>query len=252
MTARRPRWRRPRRRPGPTVSPPLPGRPRRAEVLRLPEGPSPCSPSEGAELVRVQGAEAAVSLDGEREQQGSHRRLDDHVGQGEGCDHGIDHRPRGRDVGVDWRRRTLAIAHREQQHVGRGLHDRQADDEVDEVAAGDDPVEADQEEPCRDGVGEEAHRSPFRTRKRWSSSSPTITRIAPITSMPTDTLSSGTTPPETRLPVVPNPRKFSRNAPARMIPPTPISAKPAAPTPSAPSIALSGRIAARWRWLPAR
>src|SRR5204862_6543495 len=126
-----------------------------------------------------------------------------------------------------------AESDREQQDVGRCLDRRQAGDQVDQVARGHDPVEADEEEPARHPVGEEAHRSPLRTRHRWSSSSPTITSTAPITSSPTEMLSNGMTPPETRFPTVPNPMKFSRKAPARTIPPRPMRANPAAPVPSA-------------------
>src|SRR5579864_590768 len=42
------------------------------------------------ELLRIERPEPLVRLDGERQQQRGDRRLDHHVGEGQGLDHGVD------------------------------------------------------------------------------------------------------------------------------------------------------------------
>src|SRR3954454_19040148 len=119
------------------------------------------SAAQGAERVGVAGAEALVGLHGQREQHRDDRRLDHDVGERQRLHHRIDPRRARRDVDEDRRLPPVAPADREQQHVRRRLHDAEAQDEMHEVAARDHAVQADQEQPDGDDVGE--HYSPPRS-----------------------------------------------------------------------------------------
>src|SRR3954453_3763807 len=112
------------------------------------------SAAQGAERVGVAGAEALVRLHGQREEDGRHRRLDGDVGQRQPLHERVDDRRARRDVGEDRRLAAVAPPDGEQEHVGRGLHHADAQDEVDEVAARHHAVEADQQQPDRDEVRE--------------------------------------------------------------------------------------------------
>src|SRR4051812_2957149 len=199
-----------------------------------------------SELVGVEGSEAAVSLDGEGEEQSHDDRFDDDVGEGQRLDDRVDHLATAGDVREDRRRRIRAVADGKEQDVGRRLHDRHADDELNEVAAADDAEEAGEEEVPGDAVGENAHRasSPPLSRRR-SSSSERIASVAPKTSSPTDTLASGIVPPDQGRANEPRSTKFCRYVPAMRRPPRPISAKPAAPRPSASSRPATGSVPPR-------
>src|SRR4029453_77256 len=147
-----------------------------------------------------------------------------------------------RDVGEDRGDEVSAKTHPEEQQVGRGLPHAQADHKVDQMSAGDDAVEADQEDPDGDRVGSDAHLPDLRrTISSWSRNSESKRRKPPATSKPTAKLSNGIVPAETSEPGVRTGRKFSRKAPAKMIPPAPISTKAAAPPPSETSTRLRGR-----------
>ena len=65
------------------------------------------------------------------------------VGEGERLDHRVYRRGVHGDVVVIRCDRPADVAHPEEQHVRRGLHDDQADDLMDEMAAGHQPVQAD-------------------------------------------------------------------------------------------------------------
>ena len=81
---------------------------------------------------------------------GERQRLHDRVDDGSAL---------RRDVGEDRRGAVLAIADREQQHVRRGLADAHAHGDVDQVAARDDPVEADAKSHTESAYGRIAHRA---------------------------------------------------------------------------------------------
>src|SRR6476661_8377078 len=101
------------------------------------------SAAQRAERVGVAGAEALVRLHREREQHRDDGRLDDDVGERQRLHDRVHDRRVRRDVGEDRRRAAGAPADREQQHVRRGLHHPEAQNEVHEVTARDDAVEAD-------------------------------------------------------------------------------------------------------------
>src|SRR5215211_6262928 len=165
---------------------------------------------EGAHLVGVERPEPPVSLHGEGQEQRDHRGLHDDIGERQSRDDRVNHVLRVRDVGVDRRGPAGAVADRQQQHIGRRLHDREAHDQMHEISAGDNSVEADQKQPGGNRVGQEAHSFPFCIRRRWSRNSPITIRSAPMTSRPTAMFSSGMAPPDTRWLGAPNGRKFSK------------------------------------------
>src|SRR5204862_7893105 len=111
-----------------------------------------------------------------------------------------------------------------QQHVARRLHHRQADREVDQVPARDDAVEADDEQPDRERVGEIAHPRLSRLATSSSPNSLKISTKAAETSSAVATFSNGMLPPEASVPAVPSGPKFCRNAPPSSIETTPITA----------------------------
>jgi hypothetical protein len=84
-----------------------------------------------------------VGLDGQGEQQGGNGCPDHDVGQGEGADDRVDGFGADGDVEEDRSGPATLEADRQQQDVGGGLDDREAGDGVDQVAAGDDPVQPD-------------------------------------------------------------------------------------------------------------
>src|SRR5579859_401305 len=158
---------------------------------------------ERGQLLRVQGPETLVGLDREGQEQGGHRGLDDHVGESERLDDRIDRGGVVRDVEVVRRDRAGDVADREQQNVGRGLDDDQADDLVDQMAAGHHAVEADPEDPGHDDEREVLHHlPPCRISSVCSSSSPMIKMNAAPTSRPTKKLISAIVPEELTAPGV--------------------------------------------------
>src|SRR3712207_4122265 len=171
-------------------------------------GRTTTSALQDADLVRVDGAESLLRLQREAEKECAHRGLDDHVGEGKRLHDRVHDGLLRRDVSEDGRLGPGEVADREQQDVARGLHDRQADDEVDEVPARDDPVEADEEDPCGDRIGQEAHSSPGPVTNCWSRNSEMSNTKAPATSSPTEMLSSGIIPAESRVPGSPSGRKL--------------------------------------------
>src|SRR2546423_438325 len=177
-----------------------------------------------AQVVRVEAPEPLVGLNREREQQRRDRRLDDDVDQHENLHdriHGVADR---RDVGKDRRLAASPIADPEQQYVSSRLNDGQRQDRANEVAARDNAVEPDEEQPGRDGERQEAHEPlPPLTSSVWSKNSVQATRKAPLTSSPTAMLASGIWPAESRWPGVPNGRKFLKNTLANTSPPSPTS-----------------------------
>src|SRR6185295_11442451 len=134
---------------------------------------------------------------------------------------------------------AVHVSDREQHEVGRRLHHREADHEVDEVAAGHDPVQAHSDHPDRHRVGEEAHLALLRTSACFRNSDSMKTN-PPVTASPTAALLSGIVPEDGSSPGVPLPSQFSKKAPPATSPETPISANPAAPMPSASSISQVG------------
>src|SRR5581483_10712956 len=193
------------------------------------------------QALRVERLRALLRLDGQGEQERGHGDADDDVRQGQRLHDGIDRpRPR-RHVGEDRRRRALPVPDREQEHVGRGLRDREADDEVDEVAARDDAVEADREQPRREQVRQQAHvdRLP---RTSSISSRNSMKRIvkAAATATPTRSFSSAIVPLECSVFAVPSGTRFSRNAPPAASVPSPIPTKAPTLVPSARSTSAYG------------
>src|SRR5207302_5425017 len=129
---------------------------------------------------------------------------------------------------------------RKQEDVRGRLHDAEADDEVDEVAAGDDAVEADEEEPRRERVREEAHRAAITSsRNSWK-----IRTRAAATSRADAAFRIGIVPPEASVPVVPSRMTLSRNAAPAISAATPTATYAPAPVPSATSTRARG-LAAR-------
>src|SRR6202034_3905393 len=122
----------------------------------------------------------------------------------------------------------------EEQHGGRRLHHGQADDQLHQVAAGDDPVQADGQDPDDHDEREDLHHSlPCRTSRVWSSSSPTISTNAAATSTPTKKLISAIVPDELTAPgTVPSGRKFCRYGRPMISAVMPTAAKPPAPSAS--------------------
>ena len=91
----------------------------------------------------------------------------------------------------------------EQQDVGRGLDDDQADDLVDQVAAGHDAVQPDPEDPGHDDEREVLHHPPpCRMSSVCSSSSPMMRMNVAPTSRPTKKLISEIVPDELTAPGV--------------------------------------------------
>src|SRR5437764_12664091 len=167
-----------------------------------------------SELVRVECAEALVRLHHEREEQRDHGGLDDDVGERERLHHRVDYRRALRDVRKDRRLAPVHVADREQQNVCGRLQNGEADHEVDEVAARDNPVEAGRKQPGGYRVGQEAHSSPPappplpRSSSARSRNSVYASVNAPATSSPTEMLSSGMKPPESSIFGVPGSMKF--------------------------------------------
>jgi hypothetical protein len=110
--------------------------------------------SEGAEIFGVDASGFFVGFDHDCEEECDYDRFHDYVGEHEGLHDGIHSELAGGDVGEDWGGATDAISDAEEEHVCGGLEDGEADDGVDEVAAGDEAIEAAEEEPGGDDVGE--------------------------------------------------------------------------------------------------
>src|SRR5262245_13585514 len=141
----------------------------------------------------------------------------------------------------------------EAQHVGGGLHDLRADNEMDQVATGDDAVETDEQEPGGDGERIEAHACSFSlTISVCSRNSTRISTKPAATSRPTDRLMSGTVPAEFRRPTSPKGSTFSMYATPATSPASPITAKPPPPTASQTSTSESGAARRRNKYSPAR
>src|SRR6266487_3342630 len=123
-----------------------------------------------------------------------------------------------------------------------------------EVAAGDDAVEADDQDPrCHNEREDTHHRLSCRKRRVWSSSSLTIRMKAAATSMPTKKLMSAMVPEELTAPgMLPSGRKLARygNPMATALRPT--AAKPPAPTAPTASVTSMGLIRLKTRNSPAR
>src|SRR6266566_3905665 len=118
----------------------------------------PLSALELDKLVRIERAESLVRLDGYSQQQGGYGSLDDDVGQRERLHDGVDGGRARRDVREVRRDRAAPVADRQEQHVGGGLDDDQADDLVHQVPAGDDAVQPDGQDPRHHDEGECLHR----------------------------------------------------------------------------------------------
>ena len=118
------------------------------------DGSQPRSSVRRAGIERVR---PLVDLHREGEQQRRHRGADDHVGEGQRLHDRIDGLRAHRHLGEYRGDGVLAVADAEQEEIGRGLHDLHAHDEVDQVAAGDDAVQPDEQQPQGNDEGEEAH-----------------------------------------------------------------------------------------------
>src|SRR5579872_722350 len=152
-----------------------------------------------AQLERVDRAEALLRLDGEGEQQGGDGRLDHDVGERERLHDRVHRADVGRHVGEVRGDAAELVADREQQDVGRGLHDDEADDLVDEVAARGDAVQPAHEHPGDDDVGKDPHHPSFK-KSVCSRSSLVMRRKAAVTSTPTHRLMNGIVPPASTAP----------------------------------------------------
>ena len=168
----------------------------------------PCSVGEPGRIERVR---PLVDLHGQRQEQSRDGGADHHVGERQGLDDRIDGGRTDGHLGEHGGGGAVPEADREQQDVRRCLHDLEADDQVDEVAAGDDPVEADEQQPTRHDEGIEAHARSFsRTINVCSRNSTRISTNPAATSSPTDRLMSGTMPAEFKAPTSPSGSTFSR------------------------------------------
>src|ERR1700743_3992810 len=101
---------------------------------------------------------------------------------------------------------AAAVPDLQQQDVRGRLRDRQADHQVNEFTAGHDAVDADEEEPGDNAVGQDAHLclpdlGLVRMTAVWSRNSETRIAKPPATSAPTTRFSSAIVPPEMRFPV---------------------------------------------------
>src|SRR6202012_265491 len=105
---------------------------------------------------------------------------------------------------------AAAVPDFQQQDVGGGLRDRQADHQVNEVTAGHDAIDADEEEPGDDAVGQDAQLGLpdlglVRMTTVWSRNSEARIAKPPATSAPTTMFSAPLAPAESRFPVPPSP-----------------------------------------------
>src|SRR5437762_745460 len=124
-------------------------------------------------------------------------------------------------------RASRSLAHRGGDRLsaairGAGRH-RHADHHVDEVAAGHDAVDADEEKPGDDAVGQDAHRRLVRMTAVWSRNSDARIAKPPATSTPTTRFSSGMVPPAIRFPVTPRPTTLLRNTSPASRPSSPMT-----------------------------
>src|SRR3954453_21400797 len=178
----------------------------------------------------------AMHVECQREDQRDDRHADDDVGQRQRLDDRVDRaRPDGHAV-EDGRGATVLVADREQQHVRRRLRHREAHREMDQVAARDDPLETDEEEPGREDVRQVAHgsgRTPGATYR--SRNSEKRSSIAAVTSSAVAQLSNGRLPPDSSVPRRPGPMKLCRKLAPASRAPAPSSVYAAAPMPSAKS-----------------
>src|SRR4051794_17748247 len=209
---------------------------------------------ERADPVRVDAPLPLGELDRQGQQQRGHRTTDDDVGEGQCLHHGIDHGHAGVDVREHRRGRVAGPADHQQQQVRRRLHQRQADDDMDEAAAGRDPVATHQQDPGGHRVRQDPERithddsSPSRrTTSAWSRNLASSSTRAEATSIPTATLNSSTVPPDARSPRVPVGSQLARNGSPTNSAESPSSTKPAAPIASATSKTASGRTRRRMR-----
>src|SRR5580692_4276398 len=195
----------------------------------------------GPERVGVQRAGSLVHLHYQREQQGGHRGPNHHIGERQRLHDGVDGRSRMGGQADEHRGvAAAAVPDLQQQDVGGGLRDRQADHQVNEVAAGHDTVEADEEEPGDDAVGQDAHPRRVRMTAVWSRNSEARIAKPPATSTPTTRFSSEMVPPEIRFPVTPRPTTLLRKSVPASRPSSPMRMYPEAPIPSEASSRASG------------
>src|SRR5438874_40606 len=101
----------------------------------------------GPKVVGIHRPRRLVRLKGQCQEQ----RRNDHphhdVRKDQRLHDGVDGLGSDRDVLVYGRRPSYHVSHLKDQDVGRGLHDRQAHHRVDEIATGDDSIQAHEEEP---------------------------------------------------------------------------------------------------------
>src|SRR5207247_2609497 len=102
----------------------------------------------------------------------------------------------------DRRAAAFDVADREQQHVRRRLRHGEADPDMDEVLARDDPVQADYADPRGDGVRQVAHAVPSGTMYS-SRNSLKRTMFAAETSSATAQFTKIALPPDSSVPVAP-------------------------------------------------
>src|SRR6202012_298083 len=166
---------------------------------------------------------------------------DHHVGERQRLHDRIDGRSRMGGQADEHRGVTAAtVPDRQQQDIGGGLRNRQADHQVNEVAAGHDAVDADEEKPGDDAVGQDAHLRLVRMTAVWSRDSEARIAKLPAPSAPTTRFSGQMVPPESRFPVPPSPMTLLRKSAPASRPSSPMNTYPEAPTPSAPSSSGAG------------
>src|SRR5690348_14949422 len=114
---------------------------------------------ERPQLLRIEGLVLARNLQRHGEEERGDGGADDDIGQHERLHHRIDGWRAGRMIVKDRRHRAPLIADAEQQDISRRLTDRETADEVNEIAARHDAVDANAEEPRCDEPRQHAHRS---------------------------------------------------------------------------------------------
>src|SRR5439155_9358889 len=178
---------------------------------------------------RVERMALLLDLQRQGEQERHHRRTDHDVGEHERLHDPVDGGLLRAAVREERRDRAGAVPDPDEEHVARRLRHREAEDEVHEVAARDDAVHADEQEPCRHRVEESAHRDPRLARARrttsvWWRNSWNKATSAPVTARPTVTSPKRMVPPEASVPDWPSGSTFCRNAAPPMRPNVPMTA----------------------------
>src|SRR4051794_33187089 len=200
------------------------------------------SSGELRDLARIERLVVVVHLQREREQQPGDGDCDDEIGQRQRLDDGVDDSPARRDVREHGRRPALLVPDGKQQHIRRRLAHAHAHDEVNQVAARDDAVEADKEDPPRKEIRKNGHL--WRSRMFSSRYSLKMTRNPPDTASAEERLTMIALPPELRRPGMPSSMKFCRNES-----PKPSAARPSptyAPAPNASTGSPNEVVAIRW------